>query len=420
MRITVLFWLILGAYACFTLSAKGQGNQQSVPLNTKETSSLVDSTNRKRNLTTNTALNTGPISNLPSVNLTSLFNDVRAEIKIGFQPHGSRSTFNLGVAQSFSDKPKVAKLLDATGLSPGTTLSLVWQYRLTPIPIPSIAPIRDLALFNKFVDEYKAANKTLKNVTKDSISVSFKAPDSIRVRFKVPVKIETTSAVPVDSSGEVGWDDFGPELRAKVLNSCALDLRAFASPWFFKFQFSASRVSFDYIADTLAIKPLSSKQTNRSIEFNLSKYTSLDQYYSLSYSVLYTYLSGDELIPYSFPVSNRGVSYSKDVTVGTPTERIETRLKGELRQLFRDAECTPFLGINPSISALFKTEKINLDLPIYFLTKNDKGVLNGLQAGFRVGYTSKWDGSFWRDFGSFSSDKMYLSLFLSKPFSVND
>lgn len=395
------FWLMVLIYACLTLTVKGQQVGEADLKRGEE----------ERNKSINTAINTGVISNLSSVNLTSLFNTTRAEIKLGF-PAG-RSTFNAGVSQSFSEKPESAKLLDATGLTPGSTLSITWQYRLTPIPIPRVVPIRDMAKFEKFKAQYKAGKK----VIPDSVSISFKVPDSIRVRVKVPVNTETSTQM-LDNE-EVGWDDFDNDLKAKVLNSGALDLRAFESPWFFTIQLSASRTSFDYIADTLATKPLSNKQTNRRFELSLSKFASADVYYSLSYSVLYAYSSGDDIIPYSFPVGSQGLTYSKDVTIGTPTEKIETRLKGELRQLFRDAEFTPVVGINPSISTLLNSEKINIDLPVYFLTKNQAGLLNGLQAGFRIGYTSKWDESFWRDLGSLSNDKVYFSLLLAKPFSVS-
>ncbi len=350
--------------------------------------STVSLTNRDKNVinsrnenTTNTALKSGVVSKLSSVNLTSLFNDTRAEIRVAF--NAGNSVFNVGVAQSFSQKPKVVNLLDADGLTTGSTFSVAWQKRIGSIKIPDRLPIVDLGLFNKIKDEFRA---------KKGI------PEAEGVSFNM----------------------FDTEFRNKVINSGAIDLRAFETPLFFTAQFSASRVGFDYIADLTATQPLSSQEINKNFTFSLSKFTSLDVYYSLSYSVLYTYQSGGEVISYSFPAGNNGLSYSKDVTVGTPAEKIDSRLKGEVRQLFRGDDFTPILGINPSVSVLLKSERINVDVPVYFLTKNSDGVFNGLQAGFKVGYTSKWDDSFFRDLGSFSTNKMYFSLFLAKPFSVGN
>lgn len=329
----------------------------------------------------NPALQSAPISALSSVNLASLFNDTRAEIKVALTT--PRSVFNVGVAQSFSSKPKIAKLFDATGLSTGTTFSLAWQTRLGNIIVPKTTPIRDLARFNAIKSEYRR-KKGLDSTT--------------------PISLEML-------------DD---EYRAKVLNSNVVDLTAFASPVLFSVQFSASRVGFDYIPDASATQPSSTNQTNKSFSLGLSRFASLDVYYALSYTISYVYQSGEDVITYSFPVGTQGLSYTKDVTVGEPIERVENRLKAELRQLFRRSDDTPMLGINPNISALFRGEKINVDVPVYFITNDDKGLFNNLQAGFRIGYTSPWDDSFLRDLGSLNSDKMYFSLFLSKPFSISN
>jgi hypothetical protein len=320
----------------------------------------------------------GPISALSSINLTSLFNDTRAEVKVAMLAGGT--VFNVGVAQSFSKKPEIAKLFDATGLSTGTTFSAGFQTRIGRIKVPSQVTVLDIARFEEIKEQFREEKKKAKDVT-------------------------------------ISWVDLDPATRTKVINSGVLNPKAFETPLLFTFQFSASRVGFDYIADTLATKPLSGNQTNRAISFSLSKFTSLDFFWAISYSALYTYRSGDDVLSYSFPVGNKGLTYAKDVTVGTPTEKFESKLKGEFRQLFRK-EGTPFIGINPGVSVLFTSGKGNIDLPVYFITQDDKGLFNNLQAGFRVGYTSKLDDSFLRDFGSFSSDKMYFSLFLSKPFSV--
>lgn len=364
--------------------------QREILLNEQEQDQLVErgkvvAKELNNEKTVNPALQSqsGPINVLSSVNLTSLFNDTRAEIKIGL-PAG-RTVFNVGLAQSFSKKPDVAKLLDATGLSTGTTFSAGFQTRIGSIKVPNRTPVTNIKRFKEIREEF------------------LKAKDETIAR--------------ADSDFATSWADFDLTTRLKVINSGAVDPKVFTSPLLFTFQFSASRVGFDYIADTLATKPLSSNETNKSIAFSLSKFTSLDFFWAVSYTALYTYQSGDDVLSYSFPVGNKGLTYAKDVTVGTPTEKFESKVKAEIRQLFRRAD-TPFLGINPSASVLFSSGKGNIDLPVYFITKDDKGLFNNLQAGFRIGYTSKLDESFLKDFGSFSSDKMYFSLFLSKPFSV--
>ena len=354
------------AYAQSSINLSPEGQQAVLTRNAK---------------TINPALQSAPISALSSINLISLFNDTRAEIKVALTT--PRSVFNVGVSQSFSSRPKIAKLFDATGLSTGTTFSLAWQTRLGNTIVPRRQPIRNQARYDELRNEYRQKKG-------------------------------------FDPAMAVTFDMLDDEYRTKLLSGNVIDVRAFESPVLLSVQFSASRVGFDYIPDATATQPLSSNQTNKSFSLGLSKFTSLDVYYALSYTIAYIYQSGDEVITYSFPVGTQGLSFAKDVTVGEPTERIENRLKAELRQLFRRSDGTPILGINPNISALFRGEKINVDVPFYFITKDDKGLFNNLQAGFRIGYTSKWDDSFLRDFGSLSSDKMYFSLFLSKPFSISN
>ena len=324
----------------------------------------------KASKSVNPALQTdgGPISNLSSINLVSLFNDARAEIKMAFA--SGNSVFNVGVSQSFSKKPDVAKMLDLTGISKGTTLSFAFQ------------------------------TKT-----------------GIWVNNDPYIQVRDIEKIDIFKTGKT-WNDLSVAEQSQLIAKNYIDLKSFATPLLFNFQFTTSRVAFDYIADTLATRPLASTQMNKSVSFGFSKFTSLDAFWALTYNAIYTYQSGDNLVSYSFPIGGKGLTYAKDVTVGIPTEKFESKLKLEGRKILRNKARVAVAGINPSISMLFRAEKVNIDMPVYFLTRGDNGILNGLQAGFRVGYTSKADDSFFRDLGSFNSDKMYFSLFLSKPFSM--
>ena len=332
----------------------------------------------------NPALNTGVISSQASINLTSIFSDTRASVKFSF--NAGRGLLNLGFSQSFSEKPKVSTLIDLDGLTSGSTLSVGWQMKIGKDLIPDKVPIKDIAKFEKVKKEFrnKKENKDL-------------FPESLDVTFL----------------------DLNDEYKKKMIESGALNLGAFATPWLLSVQFNVSKVGFDYIADSSSLKPIFEQKLNKNLTFSFSKFKNLDTYFSLSYSLLLNNQSGENIINYSFPIGNNGLLYSKDVTIGTPKEKVDSKFKAEMRQLIRNKNNVPILGINPSIAFLAKREKINIDFPVYFLTKNDKEEFNGLQAGFKIGYTSKLD-TFINDFLNFNSDKMYFSLFITQPFSLRN
>lgn len=349
-----------------------------IPISSSASSQQLDESKRisKTAGTVNPALQSesGPLSSLSSINLFSVFNDTRAEIKMAFST--KNSLISIGAAQSFSKKQNKANLLDQNGMSSGTTLSFSFQTKTKLFAAP-----RPFILKEKEGD-YQT--------------------------FKEGIKTHPVESV----------NDLSDVERQKLIDLGIVDLRGYATPLLFNFQLSASRVAFDYIADTLATRPLASAEMNKSVSFGFSRFTSLDAFWALTYSAIYAFQSGNDLISYSFPIGGKGLTYAKDVTVGIPTEKFESKLKLEGRKILRNKARVAVAGINPSISMLFRAEKVNIDVPVYFLTRGDNGILNGLQAGFRVGYTSKADDSFFRDLGSFNSDKMYFSLFLSKPFSM--
>jgi hypothetical protein len=321
----------------------------------------------------------GSVSNLPSISLTSLFSDTQADAR--FSISSGESMFNIGLSQSFSQKPQSATFLDLDGITTGTTFSIAWQRTIGRRPIPAKLPISNL---QKFIE----------------------VKQKVRERKKI------------DPAVEVTFLDMDEPDRKELIEAGAIDLDAFATPWIFTARFSASRVAFEYITDSLALRPSEATRVGKNFNLALSKFKSLDTYFSFSYSMVINYSSGSDVLDYSFPVGNMGHSYSSEVTFGTPSSTIDSRIKGEIRQLIRRNR-VPVLGVNPSVTWIVKSEKLNLDIPIYFLTKREDGDFNGLQGGIKLGYTSRFN-SFFGDIVKLNSEKVYFGLFVTKPFGVKN
>ncbi|WP_031526584.1 hypothetical protein [Dyadobacter crusticola] len=324
------------------------------------------------------ASNTGAVSNLPSISLSSIFSDTQAEAK--FSIASGKSMFNVALSQAFSEKPKTATFLDIEGITTGTTFSVGWQKTIGRTPVPKKLPIRDMAKFNA-------------------------------------VKQKTRTRKGIDPASDVTYLDMDDAEKKELIEGGALDLDAFASPFIFTARFSASRVAFNYITDSLALQPSQATRVGKNFNVAISKFKSLDTYFSLSYSFVINYSSGSEVLNYNFPVGTAGHSFSSEVTLGKPVRANDSRIKGEFRQLIR-RNYVPVLGLNPSVTWIVKSEKMNIDIPVYFITKRENGEFNGLQAGLKIGYTSRFDDHFLGDIINLKSQKIYFGLFVTKPFSV--
>lgn len=341
--------------------------------------SVIERKNSEEKLqSNNSTVTSATTSNLSSVSVTSQFSDTQAEAKFAFNL--GKSLFSAGLAQSFSSQPTSVTLLDQDGITTGTTLSIAWQTNLGKTPIPSSLPIRDLAAF-------------------------MAVKDKVRARKSIPADQDVT------------FLDMDESDRRELIDKGAINLDAFATPWFLTIKASATKSAFDYIPDSLAMRPLSSAKIGKTLGVSVAKFKNLDLFYAFTYNLVVNYLSGDDVLNYTFPVGTGGLAFNKDVTIGEPTRVIDSKLKAEIRRLIR-RQHIPFFGLNPSISWLIKRERVNVDLPFYFLTKREGGEFNGLQAGFRIGYSSRTDDRFFKDIFNLKSEKMYVGLFVTKPFSV--
>ncbi|CAG5068176.1 hypothetical protein DYBT9623_00905 [Dyadobacter sp. CECT 9623] len=328
----------------------------------------------------NNVANAGTVSNLPSISLTSLFSDTQAEAK--FSVNAGESLFNIGLSQSFSEKPGSATFLDLEGITTGTTFSVAWQRTIGRTLIPTKLPITDL---RKFIE----------------------VKQKVRERKKI------------DPANDVTFLDMDEADKKELIEAGAINLDAFETPWIFTARFSASRVGFDYITDSLAARPSAATRVGKNFNLAFSKFKNLYTYYSFSYGLVVNYASGSDVLDYSFPVGTNGHAFTSEVTYGAPAKSIGSRIKAELRQMItRDR--VPVLGLNPSVTWIVKSEKLNLDIPVYFLTKREDGNFNGLQAGIKIGYTSRFNDSFFKDMVDLKSQKVYFGLFVTKPFLVKN
>lgn len=321
------------------------------------------------------ALSSGVLSDLSGISVISNFLDTRADAKFTFTT--SLSTFRIGLSQSFQKKPSNLNLLDLNGIPQGTQLSLFGQtaFGIKPLLTP---PIRNVAAFTNVTEEFKRENN-------------------------------------LPSNQDITFDDLSPKYKAKLFK---YGIATFQTPWFLSYGLNIGKIHFDYIDNTTSTNYKSTDEVSGKVTFSLSKFITFSSYFSASYSLESTYKSGNETLTYTFPVGSNGVTTTKEVTVGEPINQSGSVLKVEFRSIIFNKLGDVILGMNPSISAYFSREKINFDLPIYFLTKNDNGDFNNLQLGIKIGYTDIYTNSFIRNLFESNTNKLYFSLFISQPFSL--
>jgi hypothetical protein len=203
--------------------------------------------------------------------------------------------------------------------------------------------------------------------------------------------------------------------RLKMLRKGIIKIN---SPWILNLKYSISKATFDYITDSLSLSPLSDSKLNRGLTASVTKQTKTGGTWSFVFQYQYVFKSSDDTYQYNFPIGNKGLSTLKEVSIGTPTAKPDPKLTIDYRELILDGDETPVLGINPSLSYLCNSSKINLQVILYFINNKSSDKITGLQGGVKIGYLNTTNDFLGSNFLNFRSDKMYLQLFLSTPFDI--
>lgn len=306
-------------------------------------------------------------SNFSNVNITSEFGDNSASALFAFAV-GSSSSFSFSFKQPFEQKPKRVGFFNQNGLATGTSGEIAFQHVFWN-------PKIDDNLFNKMRDKYADDNKIVKN------SAAYR---------------------------QITTGDFDEQ---KQLEFWSDPKNKMGIPLLLGFGYSVAKNEIDYVSDSFATAPINENRTNHNLRITFGVFAKNGSVISLSAVQEIKFESGDP-ITMNFPLNTNGLSFSKDVTMGKPTEKNLTRFQLDYRQSFYKNGVMTF-AIAPSIAYRTKQKSIVIDVPIYFLNfKDEDKKVKGLQGGLSIGYTNKL-----KEKTSFK-DGFALSIFVGAPFDL--
>jgi len=306
-------------------------------------------------------------SNFSNVNITSEFGDNSASALVAFNI-GAASSISFNFKQPFDSKPKKIDFFNQNGLATGTSGEIAFQHIFWKTDIND-------ELFQK-----------------------------LKLQYAKDHKIEANT--PQFRGITVG--DFSDEM---ISNFWSDPKNKFGIPILIGAGYAVAKNEINYVVDSFSISPKNENRTNQNVRFSIGALAKNKSVISLSIIQEIKYESGDP-ITMNFPLNTTGLSYSKDLTIGTPVEKNLTRLQLDYRQSFYKNGVIVF-AIAPSIAYRTKQKSLLIDLPIYFLNfKGDDKQVKGLQGGISLGYTNKL-----KEKTTFK-DGFAFSIFVGVPFDL--
>lgn len=193
--------------------------------------------------------------------------------------------------------------------------------------------------------------------------------------------------------------------------------------WVFGLSGSVGKVKYDYITDTNSKQPTSLSGVNRNVRGYAGYILGPKSVAAFSYTFQRKYKTvDDDPISFYYPVSSaNGTLTTKDVFVGEPILTTSSRISIEYRRLCyfnaqKADEAQPFLSVVPSAHLLTNTQKVALNMALYFLQIDDTDAKqHGLQGGVAFGYLTNKNFD-WQPFAEgFSAE-----VFIAAPFNLFD
>ncbi len=353
-KIVLITFLVLTLIECF-----GQGKNDSI----KNDSNKYD-INVLYSKVYSPQGNTSIINPFTQLNLTSNFENQSASATIGAK--WGKSAMSVFIKQPFKEKPKKATPLSLDGLENGTSFEFAYQFTLWN-------PDADLTAFERYRKKYMKKN----NIKEDS------------AKYITFADLDAASKKELKDSNKINW---------KI-------------PVLFGLAYSAGKTSYNYITDSASINPLKLTGVNQNLRITIGTIIKSSQVLALSYVIQYKY-SSDNPVEYIFPLGTNGAAYTKEVVIGKPERKQESRIALEYRCTFFNKQNKPSLALNPSISYLVNQELLSIAIPIYFLNYTADKKTKGLQGGIALGYLSETDS--WASF----AEGLTAALFIAEPFDI--
>jgi hypothetical protein len=356
---------------------------------------------------TNTSVTT-VASPFTQIALTAKSGDQEASATVGKQ--WNNLTASAVLKQPFKEKPSRVTPLTLDGLNQGTSAIFNFQYSTLSIASGLEQRLRAgdtsiYAAFDSIRFDYAKRNRLLSDNT---ITDKTKLTEPDR---------KILDEIPYSSLKYVGSTLNRKELerltKVKLLApNCLIGGSA-----------SFGKVAYDYISDVAAVRPDKLTGLNRNIRLYVGHAFNENTVLAASYTWQRKYQTAeDDPISFSYPLG-AGTMTTKEVYVGKPEQATTSRISLELRRIVNARPtngaaapdgATPLLALLPSVNVLTNTQKLALNLAVYFLQVEDSKQ-KGLQGGVAIGYITGRQFEF-QDFGTGFSGE----VFIAAPLNIFD
>jgi hypothetical protein len=360
--------------------SQGQETEQKTIEIKKAVTTFVNSLNSKLNFT---PFGGGNLANTNSnISATSSFKKGKdASIELVYKPKNELVT-NIGfkVVQTVDDDATEAAFLDLNGITKGTTTGFNIQFG-NPIDIPDAA-LKDFAGLLYESKERRNSEDFLENLSDI-----------------------------YNSSASKNKSLFG-------LKKSLLDLRT-ESKWFFRIGFDISKSEHNYTIDSARLVKNTENHIDPIFKITagklLSKSLKNNWYLSFGYKHATNYKDADKITVIS-PFGTTSNTISRSLVFGAPAKEIVNMANIECRVNLgiKQGDRTLNIGVAPVITADFQLKQWSLILPVY-LVKGiaAEGKNDGLQGGFKLGYTGNYQGT-----PTSFKDGFAAQIIASIPFSL--
>ncbi len=395
--------------------------------------SIIDTRGSKRLAqkiyTPSTTSNSSFINDNANVSLESDFGDGSGSVSAAW----TKRNFTLSgeVKQPFQEKPKELTPLSLDGLSSGTSVKLGMQLNFSRLKsdteIDSLfKKIKKTFYLKKYADSIKIPccdSDLITEIKNDKTNYYYKKKYGKIVKIDSLKKLgccykdsmtvfylkDTLYRHDYAEINQIDFNDLDSASKADFLESI------FVKTWLVNASASISKAGFDYIKDSFSINPvLDETHINKSYKLVIGRILnaeSSDNMSVLALSCVYskTFEDGSEPVDYNFPIGNLGASYSKKVSIGTPSLKGNTRLALEWRK-----KVSAHVAFSPSVSYQFTKKSLAAVLPVYIFQFKKDGKIAGLQGGLKLGYITQTNESKLTSF----SKGFSAGVFIAAPFDL--
>lgn len=314
------------------------------------------------------------LSNFVSnISVTSVFNEgVNGKVELKYKTKSSL-VFGLYADQKVGAGDKQASFVDFTkGISPGTTIGFNFQkIRWAPKPF---SPTERTDLEALFADYARTHPEVTDPRNVGMLDVATHGTEAQKQRL-----------------AQVGYKN--------------------DAPVFFNFGISFTKSNFSYSTDSVKLNRIDANYLTPNIKLSVGfPFKDLTGYFGINYAYSSSYKAADD-VGFVSPFGTTANFITQTLAFGKPTKQYDHKISLEARKSFGGEN--PAVAIDPTLIYGFKSKKLALSLPVYFIkARDDNGNPIGLQGGINIGYVTPTS-----SLASFKSGSSF-QLILTVPFDI--